>query len=925
MKKEYIEHSMFLCNYGSIKEFSLLFNADIHKKQNWSIVCERKEDLITIRNQIFYELQKSDTTKKYSNSIYGISMYTLDNLARNFCASLSTVTNKKIRNEIPSNIFHPYIDVINQEKLIEYTLKSFNYFNNDALPIAKQLLSLIDIEWPENLSFVNLLIETQNKEQNNNIQEINEISLKQILATYQFAKDELQNYSRLQSLVRDYLNKMYIDHLVEDPKNLVLPSNFISGNILWISAPEYLNNLNNIDDIQNNKTQLFNTIKPGNFQSYIVDEFKQSIEKSRSILNCKNTFFWENRTVIKESYSDFSIDTKHISYIVATNNHCFLEKVENEIKNKFSLLADFDPSLLKLSLPDASGKYEISENLIENWNKNDLNYYMHDQIYPQLDNYFDEFTQYLSFVSNKDKINKIAKIYSIQNNLNNEFYEVLLKSFLQQQTVQIGNILEISQLPKALSFFNSIDLPKEIISIGRAHAPTKSTFTVKVLNIAIAMLRKNGVQIDLPASEIMYKGFWKNLCNLNIPLTFILNHSSEIENFPEYLIANNNVKYFGASFNFNFNSKIKDEINKFPDSFSNWQSYLIQHKNKISITNFEKYINCPLNFYLQEVLKLKKENSDYFKYDAMQVGSKMHFICEQLIARLVTTLGNQNYHKIMANIYHDMITVLQNEHIFLAAKKKDWIKEFEKIIHEKGFIFSNEIMLAFEEALNSIWETDNLEFKKLHEREILKRSFLRFLILENKNSIEQPESYVGIERERPIQLKLAGLEFSGKIDRIDCNHLGIQIIDYKTSNIPKTEKKLVILPSELQKTGNKSAKLSVQGALYCLAWAHNHLLADEEDVSRSQIQSFSLSHLKNLDLEQNPILRYEFNPPLKKESAFYLEIFNEYSEYAVKLKEGKFSPDPLKLTNCNFCDFKYICPLQISTQQNDDMQNELTT
>ncbi len=926
MKKEFIEHSMFLCNYISLKEFSLNFVSNLknNKKQNWSIVCERKEDLITIRNQIFYEIGKLDGSDKNSLTLYGISMYTLDNLARNFCASIASTSFKKFRNEIPQTIFHPYLDVINQEKLVEFSLKLFNYFNNDSLPIAKQILSLIDIQWPENISFANLIIDTQSKEHVKNVQETNEISLKQILATYQFSKDELQNYCRLQSLVNEYLNKEYINHISEDHTKLILPLNFIQGNILWISAPEYLTHYNKIENINSNNYSYFNTIKPGNFQNSIVEDFKKSIEKTRAILNINDTFFWTNRTIIKDSFSEIKVNENNIYFQVALNEQSFIKKIDEVIESEkdFSLLADYDPGQLKLYRPDAAGKYEITELMIHNWNIKNPNFSNSNEIYPQLDCYLDEFVEYISLIENKDKLEQVAKIYSINTKVNKEYLKVLLKNFLEQQTVQIGSSHKMNDLPKALSFFNSSYLPKKVIAIGRAHAATSSSFNVKVLNNAISLLRKNGVAIDLPASEIMYKGFWKNICNSQFTIEFILNTSSELENFPEYITPKNNIENFGIDFKFNSNSLLNSELTKTKDNFLNWQTFLDQHKNKISITRFEKYINCPLNFYLSEVLRLKKETNDCFKPDQMQVGSQMHLICEQLISRLVTTLGNQYYNKIMPSIYGELILNLQVEELFLTNKKIEWQKSFQIAIHKNGYIFSEQILLAFQEVLDLIWENETNEFKELQKREILKRTFLRFMTLEQLHSQAQPDSFVGVERERPISFKMGGLELSGKIDRIDLCGYGIQIIDYKTSNIPKNEKKLVVLPSELKKPKNKSAKLSVQGGLYCLAWAHKRLLPEEEEQARNQIHSFSLFHLKNLDLTQNPILNYEFTEPLKKGSKFYLELLNEYSEYALNLKNGKFEPQPLKASTCNFCDFKLICPLKINSLQNDDSLSE---
>ncbi|WGL59896.1 PD-(D/E)XK nuclease family protein [Pigmentibacter sp. JX0631] len=924
MKKEFFEHSMFLYNYKIIAEFIEHYCEKSNTKNNhWSIVCERKEDLITIRNQIFYELKKFNSSKNKFNSVHGISMYTLDNLARNFCASLAA-SDKAILNKIPNLIFSPYLDVINQEKYIEYSLKMFNYFNNDSLPIAKQILSLIDINWPENISLASLLFETQNSEQIKNVQEINEISLKQIIATYQFCKEGLTHFSRLQSLVKNYLNIDYIEHLYSFEGKLILPFNFLKSNIIWISAPEFINNHNNSINIKENNYELLNTIRPGNFQSYVVDDLKNSILKTKDILNYKNSFFWINRTIIKESSNDINISDVNISIKISNNNHCFIKKIDEEINsnNSFKILADYDPGNLKLYLPSATGKYPINDNMIENWDTNNISYHNAEEIYPQIDKYYNEFIEYISLVENTDKIEKIANIYSIKTKINSYFTHSLLKNFLLQQTIQIGEQHPINNLPKALSFFNTSSTPSNIICIGRAHAPTNSSFNVKVLNNAISLLRKNGVLIDLPASEIMYKGFWKNICNSLIPITFLLNNIEDLDKFPPYIKINKNIEFFGENLIFNSTNSLSINLNE-NSNRKIWERYLINNKNKISVTSFEKYVNCPLNFYLQEVLKIKKEKDNFLKSDPLVIGSKMHLICEQLISRLVTILGNQNYNKVMPKIYEEIIFHFKNEEFFISQSIIEWKKCFKNILIKNGFIFFDQIFSAFEESLDLIWNTNENDFHSIQEREILKRTFYRFIYIEKELSAKRENSLVGVERERPIQIEIEGISLVGKIDRIDCTPDGIQIIDYKTANIPKTEKKLAILPSELKRPNNKSSKLSVQGALYCLAWANKHLFEDDgENINRNQISCFSLFHLKNLDTSQNPILNYEFVEPLKKDSKFFSEILKEYSEYVRKLKQGYFQPSPLKEGNCNFCDFKNICPAKLNSNKSEDAFGE---
>ncbi len=934
VEKEFFEKSMFLCEHKAIQEFAKNFSSHFKKNytMQWSIVCDRKEDIITVLNQFINEIEKKmQNNKSHSQALFGISMYTLDNLAKNFCATFSATTNKNIVKEIPLFISKPYLDVISQEHLIENILNFYGYTGNDSLPIAKQILSLIDIPWPDSFSFAQLIISTQNKENIKTVQEINEKALRQILASYQYAKYELENYSRLQSLVKDYLQGNYIEHLNKESnnQNLILPNKFLKGNILWISAPEFLNyhqkdaktNLENLSET---------TIKPGNFQRFFVDEFKKSILITRKIFNTAESSFITSRTIVSESSNEINLDKNHIHYYVAENHHCYSKKIEDAIKEKsvLCLLADFDPGKFREIRPDAAGTYPITNQFLKEWEKCNLEFTDAQEIYPQIDSYFEKFLEQLSLVGNELRLQEIGKQYSLEVKSKNEgFILQLFQKYIERERVHIGYQHPIQSCPKALSFFASNQLPNKIIAIGRAHAPTGSSFHVKVLNNAISILRKQGVSIDLPASEMMYRGFWKNIANLGIPLEFWLDNSFELNNFPNYLIPKGNIHKFGVTFP---NSNPSHLIEKFRIGneilFPQWKDYLPDPNQRISITSFERYITCPLQFFLSDIIGIKKEEDESLTVDNLEIGSKMHFIAEQLITRLVTTIGNKDYRKIMLPIFSDIIDSLKIETHFLSSNKNLWLQIIQNIIEKSDNQFKLEIKNSFFEAIENLWQTKQNEMKShfaiTQEREILKRTFFRFLQIEKHLSEDLQNRLTAIERERPVSLELGDLIFSGKIDRIDAAENGLRIIDYKTSNIPKAEKKLSLFPSELNEV--KTSKLSAQGALYCLAWAQQ-MLSDEEDHCRSNIKLFSLYHLKNLDENANPILSYEFSQAMVKDDFIFNKLTAEYTEYAIRLKQGDFYPKPIKKNTCEFCDFKPLCPYTFhhTKNKNDYSEEEL--
>ena len=618
-----------------------------------------------------------------------------------------------------------------------------------------------------------------------------------------------------------------------------------------------------------------------------------------------------------------NLNNSNISYIVTKNRHCYSEKIESLLneKNSLCLLADFDPGIFKETRPDAAGSYSITMQTLKEWENNNTTYTDAAEIFPQIDSHFEKFLEQISLIDNEEKLKEIGKIYLIESQQkSSQFIIKLFYKYMEKERVNIGIVHPIFDSPRALSFFSSSELPQKIYAIGRAHAPTSSSFHVKVLNNAISILRKQGVTIDLPASEMMYRGFWKNLTSYEIPIEFWLENSSELNNFPKYLTPQGNVLNFGEVFLSLNSSHLIERFNNENIFIPYWKEYLNTQNQKISITSFERYINCPLQFFLSEVIGIKKEEPEALKVNHMEIGSKMHLIAEQLITRLVTYLGNKNYGKIMLPIFSGIIEKLKNETVFLSFNKRVWLEIFNLEIEKHGCLFEAEIKNAFIESIECLWQknenNEHLQFIFVQQREILKRTFFRFLQIEKIHCEDLQEQLTGIERERPVTLELAGLSFVGKIDRIDATLKGLKIIDYKTSNISKTEKKISLLPSEL--LAAKTSKLCPQGALYCLAWAQKNLLEEDDENYRNKITSFSLYHLKNLEENLNPILSYEFTDELKKDSLYYKKLLSEYTEFALRLKQGDFYPKPIKSKVCDFCDFKTLCPVTLNHSHIED-------
>lgn len=128
-----------------------------------------------------------------------------------------------------------------------------------------------------------------------------------------------------------------------------------------------------------------------------------------------------------------------------------------------------------------------------------------------------------------------------------------------------------------------------------------------------------------------------------------------------------------------------------------------------------------------------------------------------------------------------------------------------------------------------------------------------------------------LELEKTVNLKLAGVKFSGRVDRIDrLEGKKVEIIDYKTGKLKE----------------QKEVDKDLQTSLY--AWAVRENLGLEPEVmSLYFVEDLQkISSRKTLDQVKEQVAEAE--------------------EVVETMKSGKFPPTPGK--HCEWCDYKDICP-----------------
>ena len=1010
--RQQISTSFFLCEQPFVQEFAkkvvlathedgFASNKTFASNTTFSVVCERKEDLVALRSQLFYALnaERALAGLPATDVVAGVSMYTLDSLGEYFSATFANSSAAILGEDRVHAFRQPYLDVPTQEKLMKMLLMHFGYRGADAQPLAKQLLSLLDVAWPPDYSFFHLLQETQSLELDRTIKEITEKSLREMLAVYQAGQHVLGSFSRFQSIVAHFLEQDFLDLLrkkIDNApgfENFVLPQRFLRSNILWMAAPEYAtySSLSQSEaEMLTSQAHSLAFYRPGDLQAHMVDTFRNTVVEAQRLLTKDESIFWHARTcVVTNMHPQIKLPTAHVSYLFANNKHQVAHDLKNllsaspdlslefgsetsALDGTFVMLADFDPGHFREIYSDASGKYAVSDQNLNHFFKNRQRPSPEeipaapspqDVVHAHLNDAFELFLELNEVLQDeKEFLQNLSKQYQLGQESTIEFQhfaqqspQIQLESFFMRwcadETVSIGETHPLARVDKALSFVAVQTIPRQIVAVGPAHAPTLPSFNVKILNDAFYLLRKKGVPLGLPASDTTYRGFWSWLAQKEIPLSFWLLESTDLDTFPAYLAPQNESRV--ASLHPPLPSVFKTSLDQLlsPDRqylLPNWiQRFQWKTSSrglpKVSVTGFENYIDCPLRFLLGDILAIEDYSSDFSRGNALDAGNRTHRVAELFLQGLRQVFANAQLHE-AEPLLARLVAKLQNESFFLSASSEDWFCAFRQAAQDALPLHSAtaQLLLAntFQEICTHIFSSAEQALdpsppsepsptsppsdllKDGITREIVKRTFRRLVEVEHER-LTNPNSKAALRLafvEHPVEFVLGGISFSGRIDRIDTSPQGFQILDYKTSKIPKTERQLVLCPSE-KKPQNQ---LSVQAALYSYAWALHNTLSAENDTP---VQSFSLYRLKNLDPQANSFLTYEFQPPLQSTTELFKSIADEYTLHATRLAAGDFSPRPVHQDSCKTCSFVALCPVGrkntgIGTGEDSDSSSE---
>ena len=352
------------------------------------------------------------------------------------------------------------------------------------------------------------------------------------------------------------------------------------------------------------------------------------------------------------------------------------------------------------------------------------------------------------------------------------------------------------------------------------------------------------------------------------------------------------------------------EISISPDVAKN----LFFGKGKVSVTEIEKYFNCPYLHFLEYGLKVKEPKTS--QMDSLDIGTILHAVLENFtkVLRKEGNLKDNEISPLVENIFDEIISKPDFARLVATGQNKNMLSGLK-----------NESVRACK-AIN--YQQLNSKYKI----KFIEESF------GNSGFAPVPEIAV-LNTDLKIKIK-------GKIDRVDCLGSKYRIIDYKSSKnagvfnlvnfyIGKKIQLFYYAYAMLKGLKQQDESVSISGVYYLPVHREYAEEINISEYSGYKMDGVTLGDYSNL-IEQDMSINFDkpksdiipFNISTKKEHIisqdatqvqnykFYanskqLEEMLNYSEKMItnailELANGYISPKPIK-SACEYCAYNNIC------------------
>lgn len=390
-----------------------------------------------------------------------------------------------------------------------------------------------------------------------------------------------------------------------------------------------------------------------------------------------------------------------------------------------------------------------------------------------------------------------------------------------------------------------------------------------------------------------YTNHYFSFNNINPTFTkknFIENLKSEQENNSVIIRDNTNNMYSAL---ISSDKNIEKYVNNltFENKVENIENVGVFFKtNKVSVSEIEKYYNCPFMHFVKYGLKLTE--TDTSEFDARLIGNILHEYTKKIVPYMQKN-GDNGLKDYSLKVLDDILSKEDYKYLVLNPNNANEIKSLKKEI------------LRINDALLNLQNSETLK------PEWLERSFDGFVLDNGKTKIELNGIIDRVDFDQDnfmvIDYKSGESDFTNYTDIASGNKLQLIVYVYIVSN--KTNKRPIgVFYMPLKNNYSKSAN----DELYKLKGAVSNNLGDIIKIDKNLSNPSYSSKIVNLKTKVDGDISVTNKMLLSQED---FDILVDYTVNMVlkateEIKNGNIEPYPLKISGksaCDYCKFRALC------------------
>lgn len=279
----------------------------------------------------------------------------------------------------------------------------------------------------------------------------------------------------------------------------------------------------------------------------------------------------------------------------------------------------------------------------------------------------------------------------------------------------------------------------------------------------------------------------------------------------------------------------------------------------ISPTSLSRYVNCSLQFFLQDVLSISETKKAETSIGLNVLGTVVHKTLEKLFAPFLNSLLKPEHLKLIQQKIKETLIITFNE-------------EFPG-----GYLDEGRNKIAFAVA-----------------EQFIKQTFDYELSIVEKVSNELVILFQEVQLETNFEVQGRTVKLKGTIDRIDRLNNALRIVDYKTGLVKNTDVEI----KEWEELLNPKKSKALQLAVYLLLYIKNN---ENEAIEFPQSGLLSLRKisqgLMKLKLPDSYEPEKQTEVIMKSIQSVFEEIFNS----SISIQQTEMEE------NCKLCSFKELC------------------